>query len=199
MMDKMTFSNSNRRLSTLPGRQRGVVLIVSLILLMVLTLIGVTAMQTSTLEERMAGNAMDRSLAFQAAEAALRAGENELDSSVLEVEKKPYFMGELDFSHEMPTEPWLLDNGDPKQLKDYEAAGWAKFDKLLGKYDADEPRVIHPPRYAVELLPGAVSAETLIQDTTEPQAQGTVYRVTAVGWGATEDTQVILQSFYMTR
>lgn len=61
-----------------PVRQGGAVLIVSLILLLVMTLIGVFAMRGTILEERMAGNTRDRDLAFQSAEAALRAGEREL-------------------------------------------------------------------------------------------------------------------------
>ncbi|MCX7100437.1 MAG: PilX N-terminal domain-containing pilus assembly protein, partial [Methylobacter sp.] len=52
--------------------QSGAVLIISLIMLLLLTLIGTTAMQTSTLEEKMAGNLRDRDIAFQAAESALR-------------------------------------------------------------------------------------------------------------------------------
>lgn len=55
--------------------QRGSVLIVSLLMLLVLTLIGITAMSTSTLEEKMAGNSRDQNLAFQAAEAGLRDAE----------------------------------------------------------------------------------------------------------------------------
>jgi type IV pilus assembly protein PilX len=56
-------------------RQRGVVLIVALVVLLVLTLLGISSMQGTVMEERMAGNMYDRNLAFQAAEAALRAGE----------------------------------------------------------------------------------------------------------------------------
>ncbi|MGD8589131.1 MAG: PilX N-terminal domain-containing pilus assembly protein, partial [Chromatiales bacterium] len=52
--------------------QQGSVLIVSLILLLVMTLLGLSAMQSSLMEETMAGNVKDRNLAFQAAEAALR-------------------------------------------------------------------------------------------------------------------------------
>lgn len=63
---------------SMPTRQRGAVLAVSLILLLVLTLLGVTAMQSTMLQERMAGNAREISMAFQAAEAALRDGENAL-------------------------------------------------------------------------------------------------------------------------
>ena len=55
--------------------QRGAILIVSLLLLLVMTLIGVTAVSTTTLQEKMAGNNRQRQLAFQAAGAALRDAE----------------------------------------------------------------------------------------------------------------------------
>jgi type IV pilus assembly protein PilX len=58
------------------SEQRGAVLIVSLIFLLLLTLIGTTAMRTTTLQERMAGNSRDVNLSLQAAESALRAGES---------------------------------------------------------------------------------------------------------------------------
>jgi type IV pilus assembly protein PilX len=61
-----------------PPLQTGAALITGLIFLVILTLLGITAMQTSTLEERMSGNARDRNLAFQAAEAALRDAERDI-------------------------------------------------------------------------------------------------------------------------
>ncbi len=57
-------------------KQSGAVLIVSLMLLLVMTIIGVTAMQTTVMQQRMAGNSKDLTLAFQAAEAATRVGES---------------------------------------------------------------------------------------------------------------------------
>ncbi len=61
----------------LPGteRQRGAVLIVALILLVVMLLISLSGVRNVTFEERMSTNTYDRGLAFQATEAALRAGE----------------------------------------------------------------------------------------------------------------------------
>lgn len=56
-------------------RQQGAALVVGLIILVVLTLIGVQAMRTNIVQERMAGNMRERNIAFQAAEAALRVGE----------------------------------------------------------------------------------------------------------------------------
>lgn len=56
-------------------RQQGVALVMSMAFLLILTLIGITAMNTSTLEERMTGNMVDKNYALQAAESALLAGE----------------------------------------------------------------------------------------------------------------------------
>ncbi|MCO6062603.1 PilX N-terminal domain-containing pilus assembly protein, partial [Pseudomonas sp. MOB-449] len=57
-------------------KQKGAVLLVCLIALLALTVLGVTAMSGSTLQERMAGGARDYNVAFQAAESALRVGED---------------------------------------------------------------------------------------------------------------------------
>ena len=55
--------------------QTGVVMVVSLIVLLLLTIIGLSAMQNTSLEEKMAGNLRDKNIAFQVAESALRAAE----------------------------------------------------------------------------------------------------------------------------
>ena len=72
------------RLASCPQRQRGTILFVSLIILLLLTILGVTAMSNVTMEERMAGNLRDSDLATQAAEAALRSGEAWLTAQVAE-------------------------------------------------------------------------------------------------------------------
>lgn len=65
-----------KALRTLPSaRQRGVALVVVLILLLIMTLLGLASLRGTLLEQRMSANLFDRSLAFQAAEAALREGE----------------------------------------------------------------------------------------------------------------------------
>lgn len=58
-----------------PDSQRGVALVVVMILLLVMTLLGLAALRSTLMEERMSANMVDRSLSFQAAEAALREGE----------------------------------------------------------------------------------------------------------------------------
>jgi len=68
---------SLRRLQSLDrvatiGRQRGAALAISLILLVVVALLGLTAMRGTIMQQKMASNAHDRELAFQSAEAAMR-------------------------------------------------------------------------------------------------------------------------------
>jgi type IV pilus assembly protein PilX len=58
-----------------PRRQRGAALIIVLLLLLVMTLLGLSSLRSTLLEERMTGAMFDRSLAFQVAESALREGE----------------------------------------------------------------------------------------------------------------------------
>jgi len=57
-------------------RQRGMALLVSLVLLLLLTLMGISSMQNATLQEKMAGSVSLRNQSFQGAEAALRVGES---------------------------------------------------------------------------------------------------------------------------
>ncbi len=51
-------------------KQQGAVLITSLVFLIILTMLAVTSMSTNTLEEKMAANAVENNLVFQAAESA---------------------------------------------------------------------------------------------------------------------------------
>lgn len=53
------------------ARQRGVALIVALILLIVITLLGLTAVSGTIMQNKMAANQHDREIAFQSAESAL--------------------------------------------------------------------------------------------------------------------------------
>jgi len=65
----------NQRFDIKIQTERGAVLIVALIMLLLLTMIGVAGIRETQLQEKMAGGAQDRELALQAAEAALRAAE----------------------------------------------------------------------------------------------------------------------------
>lgn len=64
-------------------QQQGAVLIVALIMLLLLTIIGLSSMRGTSMQESMAGNMRDSNLALQASEAALRKGEEEVTSKFL--------------------------------------------------------------------------------------------------------------------
>lgn len=74
---------------TYPNHQKGAVLIVSLLLLLVLTVIGVTGLSNTSLEERMSGNFHHSMLAYQAAESAL---EKIIIASDPEVNENPFYV-----------------------------------------------------------------------------------------------------------
>ncbi|AJE14262.1 MAG: PilX N-terminal domain-containing pilus assembly protein [Pseudomonadota bacterium] len=153
--------------------QSGSALIISLIFLLVLTMIGVASIQDSTLQERMAGNERDRNIAFQAAEAALRAGENHLrQAGVLFSASGTNGLISPDYTGIRPVEtnyPW---SERSQQVSDSFAG------------------VRSAPRYTIEWL---------TTQTFMPSDEGEVpivnsYRVTARAVGGGGDAVVVLQS-----
>lgn len=61
-------------------KQQGVVLVIVLVMLLILTLIGTAGMRNTALQEKMASNLRENTLSFQAADAALRSGEQEVEN-----------------------------------------------------------------------------------------------------------------------
>ena len=76
MIRRATAVKNNRHFKRV---EKGVALIVSLILLLVMTLVGMSGIRLITGQERMVAYTYDRSVAFQAAEAALRSAEENID------------------------------------------------------------------------------------------------------------------------
>lgn len=155
--------------------QSGSVLIIALVFLLLLTLIGVTAMQSTTLEERMAGNTRDSNVAFQAAEAALREAEAYLQSAVV---------GPFNGSGGL-YQP--ADAGDTPRWED-SATNWKTWDGSL-------PDVSSQPVYIIEeLAPYPDPQGSLEADAPIPEVQ--MYRITAIGYGGNPNTTVMLQTTY---
>ena len=63
-----------------PQSQKGIVLMVTLVIVLIVTLLGVSSVQTTNLQVRMSRNARDGRVAFQAAEAGLRVAESLLST-----------------------------------------------------------------------------------------------------------------------
>jgi type IV pilus assembly protein PilX len=63
-------------------RQQGAILVVSLLLLLVMTVLALSASNATRMQERMAGNTRDLDLAFQGAEAGLRQAERNVGTEL---------------------------------------------------------------------------------------------------------------------
>jgi type IV pilus assembly protein PilX len=186
-----------RRLHRFAPRQTGSALIVALVFLLLMTLLGTSAMQGSTMQERMASNWRDWNVAFQAAEAGLREAEEYLRTTgalPIFVDANGLYQFESD---DRPD--WVSD-----AMSD--GNGFIEYDgnpspEIAG---APFPDVAAQPRYFIEDM-GEVR-----YPGKELEAGGGVgtdirfYRITAVGFGGAEDddgnpvTRVTLSSVYRT-
>ncbi|MCK7574678.1 MAG: PilX N-terminal domain-containing pilus assembly protein [Chromatiales bacterium] len=75
------------------ARQEGFVPGAALILMVVATILAMTAMGTNTLEEKMSGYMRDRQVAMQAAEAALRDGERDVQKQLVGISEADFVSG----------------------------------------------------------------------------------------------------------
>ena len=63
--------HASMQTSSLPGNQRGATLFVALIMLVLISLIGVTALKSASVVERMSSNDYEKNRTFQASESAV--------------------------------------------------------------------------------------------------------------------------------
>lgn len=164
-----------------PPPQRGATLVVALIILVVLTLLGVTAMQGATMQERMAGNVRDLNVAFQAAEATLREGEEFLQDTVV----LPPFNG-TNGLYQAP------DAGDPRPWEDT-GFDWSTDARA---YTGDDPGGHSMPTYIIEELQVSPTEDGGEIGLGLPAGESDLYRVTARAVGGNPNTVVILQTIY---
>lgn len=168
-----------------PHRQQGVALVMALVFLIILTIMGLAAMGTTSLEEKMAGNAKDRNLAFQAAETGLLAGENWINAQI----NKPAFPSNAAGLYLPSTTTTPIWN-------DTSLLDWSGNSNLI-VYGGGLQKVATQPKYIIEdlgevpevggskVLPGAYKGKG-----------NTVVRITARGTGGTDAAQAMIQSTY---
>jgi type IV pilus assembly protein PilX len=172
-------------------KQRGAVLVVALIFLVVMTMLILASIRGTVMQERMASNLYDRSLAFQAAEAALREGER----FVLEAPPKPV---------------GGCTAGNCSKPESGDAPVWQDEDIWDDAHSADDGHghVIQigdlpvPPTFLVELLADDMPEVNICESTAiDPDApcyagpEGLRYRITARS-GEEGRAVVLLQSVY---
>lgn len=165
------------------SRQRGSTLIVALVFLLAMTLIGVTAMQSTSQQESMAGNARERNLAFQAAEASLRSGERKVLAIFLTMPPFPANPALCQFAEGnlVPTTDWGT------FWVDYDWTTCQIYDRALGQVESR-------PNFAIEDL-GKVSA-SYSEKAGQPLSQRQMFRITSRGVGGTANAVAIVQVIY---
>jgi len=186
--------------SKLRRQQRGAALVCALVLMMAAMLVGVSVCRAVFASIASAGAERERSIAYEAAEAALRDAERDIasDASGTDPARAAQFTGTgaggfvdgcgragsgrgLCLAASPPA--WqvqdLLEPGNPALVPygHYTGAGLATGTGLLPA---------RPPAYLIEKIVPPGAGEPL----------GSFYRITAVGFGSRGTTQTVLQSVY---
>lgn len=192
-------------------RQRGAVLLVALCVMLVLLVLGVSAARTALNGEKAARGERDRQIAFQAAEAALGDAERDIEGTgIQEPARAAMFSGAgaagfVDGCGVGAANPGLglCRRAGPSAVPAWQRAPLAQATGAnarsveYGRFTGAVMPVgrgtlpVRLPRYVIELLPYARSGEDAAQ------RDANFYRITAIGFGASEATQVVLQSFYL--
>lgn len=171
-----------------PIRQRGAILVVSLLLLLVMTVLALTASQTTRLQERMAGNARDLDLAFQAGEAGLRGAEKRIDATVAP-------RGSAPIKCTTPADCDAVDRPDATQDYVHQTQTWWNDNAhALGQTLTE---VSQEPQFVTEVW--ADVSDTLTVGGAN-QKSGTIYYVnTSRAAGATSTAVSIVETTYAVR
>ena len=178
-----------------PARQQGAALIVALIMLVVMTMLGLTSMNTTIIEERMAGNVRNKQSSFEAAEAALRAGE----TAALGFDENTIFdgtNGRYEPEDDMGIDPmWQQGNWREHAPGQTPNVTWQ-----------DRPGVVagvaEQPEFIVENLGKWMRHVNCEIDLTVARTVDCIrgqYRVTARGWGANVNAVSVVQSIFTQR
>ena len=173
-----------------PKRERGAVLVISLLLLLVMTLLGLGASQSTRLQERMAGNQRDQEVALQGAEASLRAAEALLSPLRATVVTCRNPSASCD-AYEMQT---LVDGSNVAlDLANQADAWWNQFGRDYAAA-ASLTNVATTPEFVNERV--AEARDVLSVGGPGLDVVRDFYRATARSTGVTDTAQVVIQSTY---
>jgi len=186
--------NAASRLHALPRRQKGMALVTGLVLLLVIAMLALGGLKSTALSEKMAGNSRDQDVAFEAAENALRDGEQDAYANLTSTSAftsgcaSGLCLPSTSVTTQWDTVDWSASSTTTRAFGAY---------TNVGTYTGQSYQA---PRYIVELLPdlpaGAGNGQGL-NCQTRCTGTRTAFRITAVGWGRNAATQVMLQSIYV--
>lgn len=182
-----------------PTRQRGISLVTTLLFMLAALVLGVSVMGVNVMQERMLGNAKDRDLAFQAAEATLRDGELDVMSNLTQTSA----FNDACISG-LCTAPTQRATVSPLPVHLQPGFSWIPADGKVRTYGQMSllpaiPSVVAQPTYVVENL-GVMGCGVGCGGNENGSAAGETkrytYRITARANGARAETVVMLQSVF---
>ena len=170
--------------------QQGATLIISLVILIALTLVGITSMQSSRTELSMAGNQREAGLMFQAAEMGLITAENFVENST----SKGVFAQPNLGLFTVDAGNTSYDTPDYFNDSDWDSQSQTADTSIHGLEDIEQPR------FKVEYLGDRDNNPQAIAVTsyTDPGVGDivSIYRATARGRGLTGNSYRYVQSYY---
>jgi len=186
--------------STGRNAQRGAVLAISLLILLVMTIIGIASMGSTTLQEKMANNNNQRQIAFQAAEVALRTGEALLIANIGSVTDL-----NTNFSATAPVAGLYSERAPivgvatrplPVGVNIFDDASWLTAGNAVST--AAVGTLTQLPRFIIEYMGRAGATPKTGYLNKKPDVRQYAFRITAIGWGegATPTARYILQSSF---
>lgn len=183
--------------------ERGAVLIFSLVLLLALTLIGVSGMGSVTLEEKMVSNMQNANKSFQGAEAALNECENYLREQatvVLDQTSKTTSLAALKDKTARVITVNAFPAGWREDVNFWEDYGNASAITSITKTAASPDGVASAPRCFTEYIGNGTSSmdsdSSLYPGANSPDAK-LVYRVTAFSYGADNRSKSVVESLFV--
>jgi type IV pilus assembly protein PilX len=196
--------------------QWGFSLIVVLLLLLVATVLGVGAAQVSLVNERSARNDRDTEVAFQAAEAALVDAETDVLGPNDDTRQRLCLFNRQDVTGFVdgcggvgkqqglcaPAEPgtdpaWMsvdlsTDSGRSVAYGTFTGQTYFSGDAATGMRAGALPA--RAPRYIVEAVRNRGGWQANALQSASAQDASYLFRITAIGYGMRDETQVVLQT-----
>jgi len=182
--------------ASLRGRQSGMSLFPAMMFLLVLAILGVAALNSTLMQEKMAGNTRDSNVAFQAAEAALRDAEADVAQNVT---SGTVFSSTCATGLCTPPSTWPT----PTSLDISKLVDWtnAETRRVYGSRTgaASLPDVAAQPLYVIEKLSSLSVApgNSVGIGIAPPGSGGAAYRLTVLATGLRDETRVVLQSTFL--
>ncbi|WP_165475019.1 pilus assembly PilX family protein [Legionella yabuuchiae] len=160
--------------------QQGATLAVTLILLFVVSLLGISAMHVTQMQEKMSSNLQDKELSFSAAESALMAGEEWL----LGLTTQPPVVTTCS---SFPCVQTILQNTDITA----QTSSW--WNSNAATYNTDLEHINSSPKYIIEFLE-FIPDSLVIGDSSIKSTGVFYYQITSRGTGSSDESVTILQT-----